>query len=131
MLVVLGENSRCHDRAIWYLGVLSKVCGDGGEDSSGADLVQDRCILAEVEGEDVLIVADRDNCLQDKDSRSCYHCVSSAEVGVLPEDSIVLFVAADNIRQLHWLTGTCVVPCVKVFDSTCPYSSISMVLSVQ
>ena len=129
MLVVWGENARCHDRAVWYLGVLSKLCGDGGEDSSGADLVEDRYILTEVEGEDVLVVADRDDCLQDKDSRSCYHCMSSAEVGVLPEDSIVLFVAADNVGQLHWLAGTCVVPSVKVLDSTCPYSGISMVMS--
>jgi hypothetical protein len=75
-----------------------------------------RSILAEVESEDVLVITHGDNGLENKDTRSCYHSILCSEVCVLPQDAIVLFVAADNVWQFDRLTFGVVVPSIEVFD---------------
>ena len=75
-----------------------------------------RSILAEVEGEDILIVTHSDDGLEHKDTRSCYHRIMCSEVGVLPQDTIVLLVAAYDVRQFDGLAFGIVVPCIEVFD---------------
>lgn len=79
----------------------------------------ERCILTEMERENVLVVADSNDGLQDENTRACNDSVLRAEVGMLPQNAIVLFVAAHHIRHLDWVTRGIVVICVEVFDGAC------------
>ncbi|CAI4212140.1 unnamed protein product, partial [Parascedosporium putredinis] len=79
------------------------VDGTGGEDARGADLVAHGRVLAKVEGEHVLVVADGDDGLQDEQPRARHHGVAGAEVGVLPQDAVVLLVAAHDVGELEGL----------------------------
>jgi hypothetical protein len=72
--------------------------------------------LGEVEGEDVLVVGDGDDGLQDEDAGAGYDGVLRAEVGVLPEDAVVLFVATDYVGEFEWGAFGVVVPGVEVLD---------------
>ena len=69
-----------------------------------------------MECKDVLVVADGDDGLQDEDARACGNSVLRPEICVLPENAVVLFMAADHIRHLDWMAGGVVVICVEVFD---------------
>lgn len=72
--------------------------------------------MSEVEREDVLIVADSDDCLQDENARACDDSVLCAEIGVLPQNAIVLFVAADHVWHLDRVTRRIIVICIEVLD---------------
>ena len=89
-----------------------------GEDSGCADFEGERGVLGKVEGEDVLVVGDGDDGLQDKDARSCYDGVLRAEVRVLPQDAVVLFVAADYVGQFDGRALGVVVPGIEVLDGS-------------
>jgi hypothetical protein len=67
-----------------------------------------------MEGEDVLVVGDCYDGLQNEDAGSGYDGVLRAEVGMLPQDAVVLFVAADYIGEFYWRALRVVVPCVEV-----------------
>jgi hypothetical protein len=69
-----------------------------------------------MEGEDVLVVGDCDDGLQNEDAGSGYDGVLRAEIGVLPEDAVVLLVAADYIGEFDGRAFGVVVPGVEVFD---------------
>jgi hypothetical protein len=55
-------------------------------------------VLTEVEGKDVLIVADGDDRLQDKYTRSRDDSIARAKVCVFPKDTIILLMTTDDIR---------------------------------
>lgn len=116
MLMVRGHDSRCNDRAVGDLVLLSKVVGHGRQDACGADLVENRCVLSKVEGKNVFVVANRDDGLEHEDSASGNHRVSSPEVGMFPEDTVVLLMAADDVGELQWLSGLGIVPRIEVFN---------------
>jgi hypothetical protein len=77
-----------------------------------------RSVLTEVEGEDVLVITHSDNGLEYKDSRSCYHRILCSEVGVLPQNTVILLVTAYNVWQFDGFAFGIVVPRIKIFDST-------------
>lgn len=116
--MVRRKHSRRHDRSVGNSLLNINVGWDCGEDAGGADLVEDGSILTEVPGEDVLVVADSDDCLQHKDSRTSNDRVLGAEIGVFPQDSIVLLMTAHDIRQLQWLTRGGVVVSIEVLDGS-------------
>ena len=70
-----------------------------------------------MEGEDILVIAHRDDGLEYKNTRSCYHGMLCSKVGVFPQDAVVLFVAAYHVWQFDRLAFGVVVPCIEVFDS--------------
>jgi hypothetical protein len=70
--------------------------------------------LGEVEGEDILVVGDGDDGLQDENTGSGYDSVLRAEVRVLPQDAVVLLVAANYVGEFDWRAFGVVVPCVEV-----------------
>ena len=100
------------------MGWFGRVCfrWHGGEDSGCADYEGERGVLGEVEGEDVLVVGDSDDGLQDEDAGASYDGILRAEVGVFPEDAVVLFVAADYVWEFDGRAIGVIVPCVEVFD---------------
>lgn len=125
MLMVRSHDSGCNDRAVRELVFLSKVVGHGRQDACGADLVEDRGVLGKVEGKDVFVVANRDDGLEYEDTGSGNHRVSGTEVGVFPEDTVVLLMAADNVGELQRLSGLGIVPRIEVFNrSYYPNASI-------
>jgi len=73
-------------------------------------------ILTEMESEDVLVIAHGDDGLEYKDTRSRYHGILCSEVCMLPQDAVVLFVAANNVWQFDRLAFGIVVPCIEIFD---------------
>ena len=123
VLVVWSQHAGCDGCAVGCGFLVVDGGRHGGEDACGADLVEDGRILAEVPGEDVLVVAYRDDGLQDEDARPCDDGVLRAEVGVFPEDAVVLLVAADYVGHFERLAGWRVVVGVEVFDCSCDVSS--------
>jgi len=116
MLVVWSEDTWCDSRAVWGgLGRVGLRWGSG-EDSGCADFEGERGILSKVEGKDVLVVGDGDDGLQDEDTGSGYDSILRAEVRVLPEDAVVLLVAADYVGEFDWRALVVVVPGVEVLD---------------
>ncbi len=87
-----------------------------GEDSCCTDFVVDGGVLAEVEDEDVFVVAYCDDCLEDQDSGSCHYGVAGTEVGMFPEDAVVDFVAAYDVGKFDWVAGSVVMPSIEVLD---------------
>lgn len=106
-----GDDGAVGDRA-------SNVDGVRAEDARGAHLVRDLGGLVEVKGEDVLIVVDGDDGLEDQNPGPSDDGIVGAEVGVLPEDTIVLLMAAHGVGQLERVAGKGVVPCVEILDGT-------------
>jgi hypothetical protein len=119
MLVIWSEDSGCDTCAV--RGGLGRVGlgWRGGEDPGCADFKVERGVLDEVEGEDVLVVRHGYDGLQNEDAGSCYDGVLRAEVGVLPKDAIILFVAADYVGEFDWRAFGVVVPGVEVLDGAC------------
>ena len=114
VLVVWSQDSGSDSRAIGTCLGRAGFCWDGGEDTGRSNLEGKRGVLGEVEGEDVLVIGDCDDGLQDENAGSCHDGVLRAEVGVLPEDAVVLFVAADYVGQFDRGAFGVVVPGVKV-----------------
>jgi hypothetical protein len=98
------------------LGVEGLVDGLGAEDTGGTDFEVDVGGGAELPGEDVLIVCDRDDGLQDQGAGAGDGGDVGTVVGVLPADSTVLFVQADCVLHLQWFTLGVGNPSVKVLQ---------------
>lgn len=76
----------------------------GAENARRSHFVFDFCRLIELESKHVIVVVDSDDGLEDKDSASCDNSSIGAEIGVLPENAIILFVTADDIWHLDRLS---------------------------
>lgn len=117
VLVIGCQNSRSYPSAIWHIVLWIDFRWHRRKNPSSPNLVVYRSILTEVESEDVLVITHGDDGLEHKDTRSCYHSILCSKVGVLPQDAVVLFVAAYNVWQFDRLAVGIVVPCIEVFDS--------------
>ena len=100
VLVVGGEDARVDDGAEGDADLVEGVVdGLRGEDAGRADFVDDFARLVEHEGQDVLVVRDRDDGLQDELAVADDRCAVRAVVGVLPADAGVLLVDADAVFE--------------------------------
>lgn len=117
MLVIRRQDTRSYPSAEWHIVLRIDFRWHCGKYPSSPDFVVYRSILTEVDSEDVLVIAHSDDSLEHKDTRSCYHGILCSEVGVFPQDAVVLFVAANNVWQFDRLAFGVVVPCIEVFDS--------------
>jgi hypothetical protein len=115
--VIRRQNSWSYPSAIWHIVLWIDFRWHCRKNPSSPNLVVYRSILTEVESEDVLVITHGDDGLEYKNTRSCYYGVLCSKVGVLPQDAVVLFVAADNVWQFDRLAFGVVVPCIEVFDS--------------
>lgn len=96
MLVVVSVDLRVNlgsPRASILIG----VHGVGVEDSSELDLGLDRAVLVEDPLAGVLVVGGSEDLLDDELAGSCDGDGLVSEVGVLHQDSVVLFVDADGV----------------------------------
>lgn len=93
--MVRRHDARSHYGPVRY--AVSEVDGSGRQDACRSDFVVDRCILRELEREYVLVIAYRDDCLKDENTRACDDSVAGTVVGVFPEDTVVNLVAAHYI----------------------------------
>lgn len=114
VLVVGGHDSRGDEGSVG--NGLVEVDRGCGEDARGADFVVDGGVLGELEGEDVLVVADGDYGLKDEDPGSGYDGVAGAVVGVFPEDPVVYLVAADHVGEDYRITCSGVVVAVEILN---------------
>lgn len=96
------------------LGVERLVDGLSAEDTGGTDFELDVGGGAELPGEDVFVICDRDDRLEDQGAGTGDCGDVGAVVGVLPADSAVLFMQADCVFHLQWLTLGVGNPSVKV-----------------
>lgn len=97
VLVVWRQNARSDFSTIWQILGVFETSGRCGENACGADFVVDGGVLAEVEGEDVLVVGNGDDGLENQDSGASYDGILRSEVGVFPQDAVVLLVAAHDV----------------------------------
>ena len=117
MLVIRRQDTRSYASAKWHTVLWIDFRWHCGKNPSSPDFVVYGSILTEVESENVLVIAHSDNSLEHKDTRSCHYGILCSKVGVFPQDAVVLFVAAYNVRQFDRLAFGVVVPCIEVFDS--------------
>lgn len=116
VLMIWCHDTRSHDRAIVHLAIEIDWCC--GQYASSPDLVTYRPILPEMECEDVFIVADSDDSLEDKNTTPCHNSILGPVVCVLPQDTIVDFMATDCIGQFDGISIRCMMPSIEVFDRT-------------
>lgn len=104
VLVVTAEDAGVDDGAkgVRYLGEV-EVERLGGQDTRCPDFVRDVTGLVEDEGEDVLVVADRQDRLEDELAVADDDGAVGAVVGVLPEETRVLLVDADDVGGVDGL----------------------------
>ncbi|KAF4506524.1 hypothetical protein G6O67_006601 [Ophiocordyceps sinensis] len=95
VLVVLRQGARADDVAPGRR--LAGVDVDDGHDARCPGLDGDAGRLVELEGEDVLVVGERDDELQDELAAARHDSSSGAPVVVLPVDAVVLLVQADDL----------------------------------
>ena len=114
MLMVLREYARTDDVA--PVGSLTGVDVDDRDDASCAGLHNDAACLVEFEGEDVFVVCERDDELNHELAAASHHSAPSPPVRVLPVDTIVLFVDADDVWCLLAFPVRADDHAVKVFD---------------
>lgn len=96
MLVILGHCS-WRDNVSVIRG-LSGIDVDDTDNSGCSGFDHDTPGLIEFVGEDVLVVGESDNKLNNEFAVSSDNSTTSSPVGMLPSDTIVLLVEADNIR---------------------------------
>jgi hypothetical protein len=114
MLMIWCHHSRSNDCAIWNgIANINWTCGDYARCSH---FVVDRAGLIELESKDILIVSNCDYCLENEESRSSYNCHFGSIVGVLPEDAVINFMTADNIRNFDRISGTGMIILINILD---------------
>src|SRR5204863_5228696 len=95
VLVVLCQSARRDDVTPW--GRLARININNCDDTRRSNLDRDSTSLIELECEDVFIVCKGDNKLYNKFAVSGCYCTGSTEVCMLPPNTTVLLVDADNI----------------------------------
>jgi len=116
MLMVLGEYTRVDDVAV--VAGLAGVDVDTADDTGCSGLDVDATRLVELVGEDVFVVGQSDDELDDQDTAASYDCAASAPVGVLPANTLILLMQADNVGVDLALTIIVDNDSVEVFDDT-------------
>lgn len=114
MLVVRGEDAGVDNGA--ERNGEAFIDGLGGENAGGADFVGHLTGLVEDEGEDVLVVGDGDDGLDYKLAIANDSGAAGAIVGVLPPDTVVLLMNADDVVHREGLAGGVVKNCADVVD---------------
>jgi hypothetical protein len=115
-----AQNTWGDDCAVGRL--LAHVDRSGGKDSGGARLEVDRPGLVKVPGKDVVVVADGDYGLEDEKSLASDGRATGRGVGVLPQNTVVLFVTADDVFDDSALARRVDLGTVKVLRVSCALS---------
>jgi hypothetical protein len=108
-----SQNSRSNDCPV--RDRISNVDWTGGQYSSRTDFIVDGSSLVELECENIFVISHCDDCLEDKESRTSNYCIGSSVVSVLPENSVVDFVAADHVGDLDRSPVPSMRVCIEVF----------------
>lgn len=116
VLMVLCENSRRHDIAI--VARLAIINADGADNTCCARFDRQATGKIELVCEDVFIVVQSSDELDDELSVARYHSSVGSEVGVLPEDAIVLFVQTHRRGQLRGFTVRFCKKRIKIVDGS-------------
>jgi hypothetical protein len=111
--VIWSQNSRSNNCAV--RDRISNVDWTGGQYSSGTDFIVDGSSLVELECENVFVISHCDDCLEHKNSSTSDYCVGSPIVGVLPENSVVYFMAANHVGDLDGSAVPSMRVCIEVF----------------
>lgn len=116
VLMVLGEYTRVDDVAV--VAGLAGVDVDTADDTGCSSLDVDATRLVELVGEDVFVVGQGDDELDHQDTAASYDCAASAPVGVLPANTLILLMQADNVGVDLALTIIVDNDSVEVFNNT-------------
>lgn len=125
MLMIWCHNSWSDNSTVRYR--VTNINGIGRKNTCGTDFIVNLGGLCELEGEDIFVVADSNNALEDEYSRAGYNCIICAEVGMLPQDPVIYFMATNNVWKSDRISCQVVKISREVLDTTKTITSFSNV----